>query len=162
MKALWLVVGFASALQAQSIAPPADATPLVAVQGRGVQIYRCDQQIGAFAYSFVSPEAELLNSEGLKVGEHSAGPTWTWNDGGFIVGKVLAKQASTDADSVPWLLLQTSAKGAVGKYLASAAYVRRTDTHGGNAPSTGCDATHLGTMLRVPYTATYTFYKKTK
>jgi hypothetical protein len=37
-------------------------------------------------------------------------------------------------------------------------FIRRSDTHGGTAPSTGCDAEHLNAIVRVPYTATYTFY----
>jgi hypothetical protein len=42
--------------------------------------------------------------------------------------------------------------------MARAEFIRRSDTHGGIAPATGCDAKHLNTVSRVPYTATYTFY----
>ncbi len=37
-------------------------------------------------------------------------------------------------------------------------FIRRSDTHGGIAPLTGCDSQHLNISARVPYTATYTFY----
>jgi hypothetical protein len=38
-------------------------------------------------------------------------------------------------------------------------YIQRLATVGGNAPSTGCDADHLGTIVQVPYSAEYVFYK---
>jgi hypothetical protein len=37
-------------------------------------------------------------------------------------------------------------------------FIRRSDTRGGIAPTTGCDAQHLNATSRVPYTAIYTFY----
>jgi hypothetical protein len=40
-------------------------------------------------------------------------------------------------------------------------FIRRSDTHGGASPTTGCDAHHLNAVSRVPYTATYTFYSAT-
>ena len=42
--------------------------------------------------------------------------------------------------------------------LARVTYVRRSDTHGGLNPTTGCDSKHLNAVSRIPYTATYTFY----
>jgi hypothetical protein len=42
--------------------------------------------------------------------------------------------------------------------LATPAYIRRVDTKGGVAPSTGCDASHVSERTRVPYSATYQFF----
>ncbi len=43
--------------------------------------------------------------------------------------------------------------------MARVEFIRRSDTHGGDAPNAiGCDAQHLNAVRRVPYTATYTFY----
>jgi hypothetical protein len=42
--------------------------------------------------------------------------------------------------------------------MAKADFIRRSDTHGGAAPATGCDTKHLGAISRVPYTAVYSFY----
>jgi Protein of unknown function (DUF3455) len=36
--------------------------------------------------------------------------------------------------------------------------VQRLNTVGGNAPTTGCDATMANTQTRVPYSADYYFY----
>jgi Protein of unknown function (DUF3455) len=37
--------------------------------------------------------------------------------------------------------------------------VQRVDTQGGVAPTSGCDAAHVGTEKSVAYTATYYFYR---
>jgi hypothetical protein len=139
--------------------PPATAHLALTAEGRGVQIYRCTQQASTYTWVFQSPEATLYNpATREQTGTHSAGPTWTWNDRSSITGKVLQKSPSPDPASVPWLLLAATPAGTVTGSLTPIKLVRRSDTHGGNAPPTGCDATHANTILRVPYTATYTFY----
>jgi hypothetical protein len=39
------------------------------------------------------------------------------------------------------------------------ALIHRLDTVGGIAPTTGCDADHVGAVARVDYTTTYVFYR---
>jgi len=46
--------------------------------------------------------------------------------------------------------------------LSAVAFVRRADTKGGVAPSTGCDAAHVAAQARVPYSATYQFFGAAK
>jgi len=139
--------------------PPAAATVVYAAEGRGAQIYRCTQQDPSYAWVFQSPEANLFDLRTHRqIGTHGAGPTWTWNDGSAISGKVLQKLPSPDSNSIPWLLLSTTPSGTRAGALTSITLVRRSDTHGGNPPATGCDAQHASAILRVPYTATYTFY----
>ncbi|HTH52492.1 MAG TPA: DUF3455 domain-containing protein [Edaphobacter sp.] len=139
--------------------PPSSAHVVYTVEGRGVQIYRCTEQDSAFTWIFQSPEASLFDpSTHRQTGTHTAGPTWTWKDGSAITGKVLQKFPSHDPLSIPWLLLSTTPSGATNGALSTVTLVRRSDTHGGNAPATGCDAQHKGSSSRVPYTATYTFY----
>jgi Protein of unknown function (DUF3455) len=139
--------------------PPANAHLAYTVEGRGVQIYRCTQQDSAYTWVFQSPEATLYDpATHRQTGTHAAGPTWTWNDGSSITGKVLQKSPSPDPASVPWLLLAATPANTTTGALTPIKLVRRSETHGGNAPTTGCDAQHAETTLRVPYTATYTFY----
>jgi hypothetical protein len=38
------------------------------------------------------------------------------------------------------------------------AFVQRVNTWGGVAPTTGCDASTVNTLIRVPYSADYYFY----
>ncbi len=138
---------------------PVHATLVSQAEGRGVQIYTCKAQGVAFQWMFMGPEAKLFDAAGQPVATHGAGPSWTWSDGSMITGKVLQKRESPDPTSVPWLLLAaTPAAGKPGQ-LAGITFVRRSETKGGVAPADGCDAGHVGTMTRVPYTATYEFYR---
>jgi hypothetical protein len=147
--------------QDRTVPPDPSATPLPPVAGRGVQIYHCQQQQqGAPVWIFVAPEATLY-SGAEAVGTHGAGPSWHWKDGSAVTGRVVVTQPAPDGASIPWLLLAAtpSLDSTPGGMLAHVNYVRRSETHGGSAPATGCDAGHLGAMARVPYAATYTFYK---
>jgi hypothetical protein len=140
--------------------PPSSAHVAYIVEGRGDQIYRCTQQGSAYIWAFQSPEAKLFDPATHKqTGTHFAGPTWKWDDGSAVTGKVL-EQYSPDPASIPWLLLAATPSGTKTGALSKIALVRRSDTHGGNAPTIGCDAEHDGNVFRAPYTATYAFYTK--
>jgi hypothetical protein len=137
--------------------PPANAH--LTVEGRGFQIYRCTQQNTTYAWVFQSPETTLFDpTTHQQMGTHSAGPTWTWKDGSAIVGKVIQTSPSTDPSAIPWLILTTTPTGTTTGALTPIKKVYRADTHGGIAPTTGCDAQHVNATVRVPYTATYYFY----
>jgi hypothetical protein len=158
--ALLLVSSIAGA-QDHTLPPDPSVTPLPPVTGRGVQIYHCQQQQGMPpAWVFAAPEATLYAGSET-VGAHSAGPVWRWKDGSAVVGHLLVSQSAPEHGSIPWLLLAASpaVDSAPTGMLAHVTYVRRSDTHGGVAPATGCDARHIGAIARVPYAASYTFYK---
>lgn len=128
-------------------------------EGQGVQIYKCMPEGKEFTWIFQAPEAKLIDlSTHKQVGTHGAGPVWTWEDGSSVTGKVLVKSPSPETASIPWLLLSATPSGERVGILSRVRFVRRSDTHGGEAPGTGCDAQHVGHSLRVPYTATYSFY----
>jgi hypothetical protein len=143
--------------------PPADAVVRYSTQGVGVQIYACTAKDGNYVWALQEPQADLLDAKTFSpLGTHSKGPTWTWSDGSSITGKVLQQQPSPDAAAnIPWLLLQTQSSGGNGA-LNDIAYVRRSDTDGGVAAKTGCNAQLVGATAKIPYKATYTFYSKSK
>jgi hypothetical protein len=145
---------------ADSTLPPASAQALLTVDGLGVQIYRCTPQPGGtFQWVFEAPEAKLLDrTTHEQVGTHGAGPTWTWNDGSSITGKVIQQNPSSVPGAIPWLLLETKAAGEIKGALSNITMVRRSDTQAGVAPSYGCDAERAYNLIRVPYAAVYTFY----
>ena len=137
---------------------PAHAQVVAQAEGRGVQTYSCKAQGVAYQWVFTGPEAKLFDASNQQVGTHGAGPSWVWSDGSMVTGKVLQMRISADPMSVPWLLLAaTPAAGKPGQ-LAGITFVRRSETKGGVAPADGCDEGHVGTTVRVPYTATYAFY----
>jgi hypothetical protein len=144
------------AAQTDPTAPPAGAKVLLKLTGAGVQIYACMNLAAGPAWSLVAPQAKLLDDM-TEAGTHTAGPTWTLKDGSSVKGQVIATKPSPDPDAIPWLLLKPAGTSASGT-LSKVTYIRRSDTSGGKAPATGCDAIHLGASEHVPYMAIYTFY----
>jgi hypothetical protein len=140
--------------------PPRSQRPILTVTGKGVQIYTCQQSAAGPQWVLQAPEATLIDASGNPAGTHGAGPIWKSNDGSTIKGVLLQKSASPEPTSIPWLLLKAASPSGSG-IMTRVEYIRRSDTHGGASPTTGCDAQHLNAVSRVPYTATYTFYSAT-
>jgi Protein of unknown function (DUF3455) len=152
------ILSIATAVAAQSSTePPPSQHAILTVIGKGVQIYTCQQAAATPQWVFQAPEATLLNAAGDTVGTHAAGPIWRSNDGSTVKGDLLQKGASPEPGAIPWLLLKASVTTGSG-VMTRVEFIRRSDTHGGIAPTSGCDAQHLTAVTRVPYTATYTFY----
>jgi hypothetical protein len=145
-----------------TLAPAADQTIKSSLTGVGVQIYICNATATGFAWTFVAPQANLLDDCDKLVGTHFIGPTWQGNDGSFVVG-AKAAGANVDPSAVPWLLLKATSNGPIAGKFSDVTSIQRLSTVGGIAPSTPCDASNLGSISQVPYTAQYVFYKtKTK
>jgi len=165
--ALLAVAGCATS---QVTAPPDLPAPLQAPSGQaafvealatGVQIYECAPEPGdpsAFAWMFRAPEATLSDRSGRALGKHYAGPTWESIDGSKVVGQAKASDPGSDPAAIPWLLLTAKSSSGAGIF-SQAASIQRVRTVGGIAPIERCGATNAGQIARVPYTATYYFYR---
>lgn len=134
------------------------ATLVLQARGEGVQIYSCVKDAD-WGWKLKAPDATLLDQDGQAIGVHIAGPTWRLKDGSEVRGKVL--ETRSQPGTIPWLILTVQSTGGEGR-LSHVDIVRRTETQGGLAPSTGCDATHAGVEIRVPYSATYSFFDTSK
>jgi hypothetical protein len=132
-----------------SVEAPAGTALLLEAAGDGAQVYTCTNG----HWTLKAPDAKLLDEQGKVIGTHFAGPTWRLEDGSEVKGKAIASRPAADGSSVPWLLVQAVPGSASGK-LANVLYIRRTETHGGAAPTKACDSGEE----RVPYTAKYSFY----
>jgi hypothetical protein len=144
------------------IEAPATATPVLQLAAKGTQNYKCQATpTGTAEWKLVAPEADLSRTPGGEVaGKHGAGPSWTLNDGSSTKGDAPnAKRApSPEAGSILWLLIPATSNAQPGAF-QGVTLVQRVDTHGGAAPATGCDAASVGAETKVPYTATYVFYR---
>jgi hypothetical protein len=150
-----LLESTANAAHAQDATqPPAGAAVRYTVVGLGLQIYACKAD-GKWVLQ--EPKADLIDLQTKQaVGTHTKGPTWTWNDGSAVTGKVLQQQPS--ANTIPWLLLEAHAAGTAGA-LSDIAFVRRSDTQGGLPQAVNiCGMNNVDSIISVPYQATYTFY----
>jgi hypothetical protein len=92
---------------------------------------------------------------------HYAGPTWEARDGSKVVGSRV-DGVTVDPTAIPWLLLSaaSTAAGPDGDKLAKTTYIQRIATTGGLAPAASqCTAASSGSVVEVPYTADYVFWK---
>jgi hypothetical protein len=143
------------------VAPPQGSALLLETVADGVQIYACEAKGNLFEWSFKAPEASLFDKQGRQIGTHFAGPTWKMADGSAIVGEVIAKADAPERGAIQWLLLRAKAHEGQG-ILGEAAFIRRTDTKGGVAPTAGCDAGHISEQARMRYFAIYQFFSAGK
>jgi len=154
-------VFFPFAASAQQVPPqiqaPAGEQLLLQVHAKGDQVYICQEGVTQFAWTLKAPDAQLFDKDGKPFGKHFAGPSWEASDGSRVVGKAVANAPSPDADSIPWLLVNIVNHEGTG-VLSRATSIQRINTKGGKAPASGCDTTHAGQELRVPYSADYLFY----
>lgn len=138
---------------------PVGQTLYLEIVAKGVQIYQCARQPdGSYAWSFKGPEATLNTLAGEPVGKHYAGPTWEALDGSTVVGEVKVKDPGPNPTAIPWLLLAAKANTGTGVF-AETKSIQRLATEGGTAPTTPCTAEHLNEMARIPYAATYHFFR---
>ncbi|HEX6242882.1 MAG TPA: DUF3455 domain-containing protein [Polyangiales bacterium] len=142
----------------EGLAVPAGHKLAFTLDAEGVQIYDCKTNAaGAAVWTFRAPDAELFSRRRF-AGTHYAGPTWEALDGSTVVGARVAG-VTVDSSAIPWLLLSGVSPDARGR-MAGVTYIHRLETVGGLAPSSGCDATTLGDVAEVEYSALYAFYKQ--
>jgi hypothetical protein len=140
-----------------ALTPAVDQTIKAKLNAVGVQVYMCTAAGGGYAWTFVAPQANLLNDDGKLVGTHFIGPTWQGNDASSVVGSRLAG-ATVDPAAIPWLLLKGTSTNEEGRF-SDVTSIQRLSTVGGLAPVTGCDADHVGAISQSPYSAEYVFYR---
>lgn len=159
-----LLAGCATTPKMSAVIPDALKAPptqvlVLETRASGVQIYECrasKDNPARFEWVFIAPEAELVDSAGVKVGKHYAGPTWEAIDGSKVVGEVKARDDGPDSNAIPWLLLNAKSTAGNGM-LSKTTTIQRLATVGGKAPA-DCGAAQAGKEARVPYQATYNFY----
>ena len=147
-----------------ALAAPSGAMLAKRVHAVGVQIYTCTAPTGGgtapYTWALKAPDAKLYDTSCTLVGTHGAGPSWRSEaDGSTVVGAAAARVDAPDTHTaIPWLLLRAVAHTGTG-VMSEMIAVQRVDTQGGVAPTSGCDAAHVGSDTSVAYTATYYFYK---
>lgn len=153
------LLSFSSAAQQvpQQLQAPVSEQLVFRVHGEGDQIYTCKMDGTKWTWTLKAPDAQLFDEDGKLFGKHFAGPSWQANDGSRITGKAVANAPSPDTDSIPLLRINIVSHDGNG-LLSSITTVQRLNTRGGKAPASGCDATHAGQDVRVPYSADYLFH----
>lgn len=159
---LWgLLLGTANADTSipEQIKVPDGNEPVLSVHAKGDQIYQCSVNNNKYAWKIQAPDARLFDEDGRVVGNHYEGPIWEYKEGSRIVGRILNRVDIEPESSISWLLVEVIAHKGKGLF-SDVNYINRVNTHGGLPPLSGCDANHLGSEKRAPYTADYIFYGK--
>jgi Protein of unknown function (DUF3455) len=141
--------------------PAAGQELFLEARASGVQIYECaapPDRPTAYAWTFRAPEATLVDRHGRVLGKHYAGPTWESADGSSVVGEVRARNPGPTSTAIPWLLLAAKSTSGAGVLNATTS-IQRVYTAGGIAPSAACSTENAAAVERVPYTASYFFYR---
>lgn len=144
-----------------TLRPPQDQSLFLEARATGVQIYECAAKPGdssGFAWVFKAPEATLADRWGRPIGKHYAGPTWESSDGSTVVGELASRDPGPEPSAIPWLLLTAKSTSGAGD-LAGTRSIQRVHTTGGVAPAQPCASRNAKQTVRVPYTATYYFYR---
>jgi len=142
-----------------ALRPPVGQVAYLEALATGVQIYECSQKAdSAYEWMLKAPEASLAARSGQYLGRHYAGPTWESTDGSAVVGEVKARDPGPTPSAIPWLLLGAKANSGSGVF-SSTKSIQRVSTNGGLAPAEPCGATSLHKVTRVPYTASYYFFR---
>ncbi|HAO47279.1 MAG TPA: hypothetical protein DCQ97_10150 [Chitinophagaceae bacterium] len=130
----------------------------------GVQKYKAQVKAGSpgiYEWVFVAPQAALYDAGNKIVGTHGAGPFWQLSplDSIFAQHFSPAKTAaSSNANSIDWLLLMPKAGKTATGVFANVAYIQRIATVGGKAPAVLPQSDTE--TAEVKYTAIYRFTKK--
>jgi hypothetical protein len=146
------------ALPSPTLAVPEGNTLAFHADAIGVQIYACASSAAGTAWALQGPEATLRDQHGKVAFKHYKGPTWeSVSDNSKVVASKVA-DFTANPKAIPELLLHASSHEGAG-VMADVTYIQRLKTSGGLAPSAGCDAAHVGAAARIPYTASYFFYR---
>jgi hypothetical protein len=73
-----------------TLKPGSDQRLWFVLGATGAQIYQCSATATGPAWTFVAPQADLLDADGEVVGVHYAGPTWELDDGSKVVAARIA------------------------------------------------------------------------
>jgi len=140
----------------RALQKPAGSSEFLRLQGEGVQIFRCETQGGSQRWVYRLPEAQLRDAEGRVLVRHGAGLSFEHVDSSRLVGEVQDHVPAPREDALPWVLLRVHSYGKGA--LAGAGYVLRTNTVGGMPPP-ACEAAQLNQVLRVPFSAEFSFLR---
>lgn len=138
------------------IKTPDAVEPVLRLQGRGVQVFRCEARGSGYTWVYRLPEADLVDASGKALVRHGANFSFEHADGSRLLGTVVAFDDPPDPRNLRWLLLSTRSFG--DGVLSGITFVQRVDTIGGMPPPR-CDAGQQSRLLRVDFSADFVFYK---
>ena len=137
---------------------PKEARFVMELEGQGYQQFQCSRDRDGYYWRFVTPSVRLLDSQGRLVATQGADFAFTGSDGSLLRAKIVASEATSTHSRLKNVLFKVTAHGKKRGQLSSFLWVRRTSAKGG-IPQTVCSSSHLSEVVKVPFSATYAFYR---
>lgn len=129
--------------------------------GVGDITYECRPKAasaGQYEWSFVGPDARLMDRRGQVVGRYYGPPaTWESADGSKVTATQLAV-APAEPGNIPLQLVKANPATGNGA-MSGVTYIQRVATRGGVAPAAACTQETAGQKQVVQYQADYLLYK---
>lgn len=135
----------------------ADSSAAFVLTAKGVQQFQCTADANGRYWKFITPQAELTDGKGRVVARQGSEGSFFAKDGSILAAKIEKHADKATPGNLRDLVYRTTSRGKEGM-LTGITHVKRTDGKGG-VPLTRCSPSQLGVTLKVPFTATYTFYR---
>ena len=142
-----------------AIGVPAGHKVALETTATGILNYECRVTAGGpFAWTLMSPQANLLDRTGKDVVAYSGPPAkWTHMDGSSIVGTQIAV-ASNGEFNLPMQLARAEPSMGAGA-LQNISFIQRIKTKGGVEKTKPCTTANAGEKVTLPYQADYIFWR---
>ena len=136
------------------IAP--SSNEVLSLEASGEQIFQCSRDSQGWYWKFLTPNAYLFDPQSNQaVIKHGYRFGFAHNDGSKLSARII--KVHRNGKDLPQALFLTQSSAHPGA-LHKIRYVQRTNCQGG-LPKTQCTAKQKGEILRVPFSATYTFFR---
>ena len=139
------------------LAPPEGAIETMRLHASGVQQFQCAIDSKGRYWRFISPKAKLYDNNGQLVAEQGADFSFSAPDGSHLTAKIRKSSPGKTENDLKGLLFRTHSHGKSG-ILTGITWIKRDNATGG-IPLTTCSPSQVGMILKVHFTATYTFYR---
>lgn len=136
---------------------PESGVVVLDLQGTGYQQFQCTSDSKGRYWKFVSPKAELKDQSGKVLVTQGAEFTFQAPDKSVLTSKIVKWDEKAPPKDIRSVLFQTHGHGKTG-ILTGVRWVKRIEGKGG-IPQTRCSASQLGSLLQVPFSAHYIFYR---
>lgn len=155
--AIPLALSACSTFQKPTIEAPQDSIAVMQLEASGEQIFQCSRDMKGWFWRFETPNAYLFDpATNQALAKHGYRFSFTHNDGSTIYTRII-RVGENDGKNIPEALFSVIEHKNNGR-LGNVRYVLRTKTSGG-MPTRSCTEARKDQWLKVPFEATYTFYR---
>lgn len=147
-----------SSLLFNPVSAPKQASLSASFEGSGFQQFQCAVDQNGFYWRFIAPDVQIKDVNGHLYAKQGPDFAFTAADGSALRAKITASETSGSNSRMKDVLFEVSSQGNPTGKLSEFRWVKRTNATGG-IPFASCRKENLGIFLKVPFRATYEFYK---